>query len=104
MTLALNETHDPSLTSWIAEANAVDAEFPVQNLPFGVFERRAGKEAPHVGVAIGDRVLDVSACGAAGLLPETNEAAAACASPSLNRLMALGPAHSSRLRIALSRL
>jgi fumarylacetoacetase len=104
MTAALNETHDPSLKSWIAEANAEDAEFPVQNLPFGVFKPRAGKHTARVGVAIGDRVLDVSACGAAGLLPDASEAAAACASSSLNPLMALGPFHWSRLRSALSRL
>jgi fumarylacetoacetase len=104
MTTALNETHDASLTSWVAEANPEDAEFPVQNLPFGVFQRSGRKNAPRVGVAIGDRVLDVSACGAAGLLPDATEAAAACTSSSLNRLMALGASHWSRLRIALSRL
>jgi len=37
----LNETHDPQLTSWVASANTAGTDFPIQNLPFGVF-RRAG--------------------------------------------------------------
>ena len=37
----LNETHDASLRSWVESANADGTDFPIQNLPFGVF-RRAG--------------------------------------------------------------
>ena len=99
-----NETHDPSLESWVDSANAPNAAFPIQNLPFGVFSRRGSAEMPRVGVAIGDAVLDVSACHAAGLLDDAAETAAACAAPELNRLMSLGPTHASRLRLALSRL
>ena len=29
-----NETHDPALRSWVGSANAADADFPIQNLPF----------------------------------------------------------------------
>jgi fumarylacetoacetase len=57
-----------------------------------------------VGVAIGDCVLDVAACGAVGLVAGAAEATAACSESSLNCLMALGPAHWSRLRLELSRL
>src|SRR5467141_2710691 len=35
-----------------------DSHFPIQNLPFGVFQPRDGK--PRVGVAIGDLILDLS--------------------------------------------
>jgi fumarylacetoacetase len=99
-----NETHDPSLESWIDSANIADADFPIQNLPFGVFSRRGSRDTPRVGVAIGDAVLDVSACQAAGLLDGASEAAAACVSSTLNALMSLGTTHASRLRLALSRL
>ena len=33
----LNETHDPQRRSWVGTANAPDTDFPIQNLPFGVF-------------------------------------------------------------------
>src|SRR5688572_2146275 len=104
MSIKLNETHDPALTSWVASANDSETSFTLQNLPFGVFRRRGSTDTPRVGVAIGDRVLDVAACSSAGLLAGAPEATAACAESALNRLMALGPAHWSRLRLALSRM
>jgi fumarylacetoacetase len=33
----LNEAHDPARRAWIAAANAPECDFPIQNLPFGVF-------------------------------------------------------------------
>ena len=36
MTL-LNDTNDLALKSWVASANEVGCDFPIQNLPFGVF-------------------------------------------------------------------
>ena len=36
-----------------------DSHFPIQNLPFGVFQRKGGK--PGVGVAISDLIVDLSA-------------------------------------------
>jgi len=86
----LDETHDRSAKSWVDSANLASADFPIQNLPFGVF-RLQGNEA-RVGVAIGDRILDVAGMLSAGLLANecVRGAAEACASGSLNRLMALG--------------
>jgi len=54
----IDRTHDPGLRSWVESANAPDADFPIQNLPFGRFRRSA---EVRLGVAIGDHVLDVSA-------------------------------------------
>jgi fumarylacetoacetase len=48
MTIALNETHDPARRSFVESANAADSDFPIQNLPFGVFRPGAGKP-PRVG-------------------------------------------------------
>src|SRR5881396_700867 len=56
--MTLNETHDPDLESWVESANAPDSDFPIQNLPFCVF--RHGGNAPHVGVGIGDQIMDVA--------------------------------------------
>lgn len=62
----LNSTHDPSRTSWVESANVQGADFPIQNLPYGVFSEADGP--PRVGVAIGDQILDLTAAEAAGLL------------------------------------
>lgn len=101
MTAKLNETHDAARRSFVESANAPDGDFPIQNLPFGVF-RPAPGQTPRVGVAIGDRIVDVAAAGAAFDGPAA-AAAQACAAASLNPLMALGPQSWSALRLALSR-
>jgi fumarylacetoacetase len=54
----IDETHDPSLQSWVEPANAPGCGFPVQNLPLGVFST-TDDPAPRPGVAIGDAVLDL---------------------------------------------
>src|SRR4029077_14614687 len=97
MTVPLNETHDPARRSFVESANAVDCEFPIQNLPFGVF-RPASEATPRVGVAIGDAVLDVAAAASA-FAGVAADAARACAAPSLNPLMAPGPPVWSALRL-----
>ena len=93
-------TVDPAFRSWVDSANDGATDFPIQNLPFGVFRRRGTRQAPRVGVAIGDRVLDIVACRAKGWFDghEAAAAAAACRASSLNGLMALGPAAQRALR------
>jgi len=66
--MTLNQTHDPARRSWIESANAAAADFPLQNLPFGVF-RVAADASPRIGVAIGDQILDLAAASGRGLLP-----------------------------------
>ena len=63
---ALNDTHDPKRQSWVDSANAPDSDFPIQNLPFGVFSEGDGPR--RVGVAIGDSILDLTALEAEGRL------------------------------------
>src|SRR5829696_1481241 len=94
----------PELLSWVESANAPETDFPIQNLPFGVFRRAGTDEMPRVGVAIGDEILDVPACLAEGMLDEVRDtpAALACAMPSLNALMALGRPQWTLLRRALT--
>ena len=105
MNYALNETHDPQLTSWVATANAPETDFPLQNLPFGAFRCAGSRDPFRVGVAIGDQVFDITAARAAGLFAgPAADAAACCESPYLNELMQRGPAAWSALRLALSGL
>lgn len=57
----LNATHDPALKSWVSSANVVGCDFPIQNLPHGVFRRRGSADVFRGGVAIGDQILDLHA-------------------------------------------
>ncbi|MDQ5848403.1 MAG: fumarylacetoacetase [Pseudomonadota bacterium] len=57
----MDSTHDPNLKSWVESANEPGSDFPIQNLPFGIFKRGQAKEAPRGGVAIGDQILDLAA-------------------------------------------
>ncbi len=95
-----DHTHAPGLTSWVASANIPGCDFPIQNLPLGIFS--TGGHAPRGGVAIGDQVFDISAAMAHGLL--RGAAAEAASGPSLHPLMALGRAASAELRHNLSAL
>ncbi|HMF77050.1 MAG TPA: fumarylacetoacetase [Bryobacteraceae bacterium] len=54
----LDETHDPALRSWVGSANEPGCDFPIQNLPLGVF-RQPSDSRGRLGAAIGDFVLDL---------------------------------------------
>ncbi len=98
----IDHTHDPSLQSWVTSANG-HADFPIQNLPLGVFSPLAG--APRGGIAIGDEILDLRALHEAQLLDDEAQAACdLCAGPTLNGFLALGAAPRQALRDAISAL
>jgi len=89
--------------SWIESANDPRTDFPIENLPFGIFRRSGGFACP--GVAIGDQVLDLHATAANGLLDTLDpEISRCCESTSLNALMALGRDTVSMLRARLTEL
>jgi len=97
-------THDAALRSFVESANDKASDFPVQNLPLGVF-RRGGDGPARIGCAIGDRVLDLRACGERGLLRGLpSDVEAACAGGTLNALMALEARVRGTLRHRLSHL
>ena len=97
----MNDTHRADRRSWVESANAPRGDFPLQNLPFGVFRDWEGDDSPRVGVAIGDFVLDVSGLRATLFDGVARRAVEACTEPSLNALMALGAASWSALRSRL---
>src|ERR1043166_1874969 len=86
----MDATHDPGLRSWVESANDSATDFPIQNLPFGIFRRKGTKEKPRGGVAIGDQVFDLAARGI-----ETG--------PTLNGIAAAGASTWRRLRKQISR-
>jgi fumarylacetoacetase len=98
-----DETLDPDRRSFVASANQPQCDFPIQNLPYGVFRRAQTGEAFRVGIAIGAQILDVSRvqdlCS-----PAARGAARACASSSLNELMSLPSDSWDALRREVSRL
>src|SRR3954451_17055730 len=88
--MPVNETHDPELRSWIPSANVPGGDFPVQNLPLGVF-RRSSSSPGHIGVAIGDEILDLHVAADRGLFDDAPTVVRnACRASSLNELMRLG--------------
>ncbi|QUS37892.1 fumarylacetoacetase [Tardiphaga alba] len=91
--------NDPALRSFITVDPASD--FPIQNLPYGVFSTSG--TSPRVGVAIGDAVLDLAAIEAEGLL-DLGGAKGIFAQPSINAFMALGPKVWSATRERISTL
>src|SRR5215831_3144793 len=86
----IDETLDPTLRSWVESANDPTTDFPIQNLPFGVFRRARTDERPRAGVAIGDQIFDLAAAGLYG-------------EESLAPLMGRGREASRALRLAVSR-
>ena len=99
----MNTTNDPARRSWVESANDPGTDFPIQNLPFGLFTRGEG-DTPRIGVAIGDQVLDCHELVARGRLGSGAPARVrdALGAPSLNDFLALGRDHWHEVRVELS--
>jgi len=97
----IDDTHDPGLRSWIEAANSPATDFPIQNLPLGVFRRKGTSDRPQIGIAIGDQIVDLARCRERGQLaglPQSLEDA--CGASILNPLMALdGASRALRRRL-----
>jgi fumarylacetoacetase len=93
----LDQTHDPALTSWVESANG-HPDFPVQNLPLGLFSIGSGE--PRIGVAIGDMMVDLKGLSAGGLLDDHWKLALGLST--LNAWFTHGPADAMALRHKLS--
>ena len=91
----MDRTHDPDLKSWLDSANEPGCDFPIQNLPFGIFRKKrrlsASAEAPRGGVAIGEQILDLAALGLK-------------TGPRLNGIAAMGRPAWRKLRSEISKI
>ena len=96
----LDFTHDPKRTSWVESAND-HSDFPIQNLPFGVYQSKDG--SARIGIAIGDQILDAQSVVAAGLVSDS-ETQASLGESNLNRVMSLNKSQRIKLRHELSNL
>ncbi len=96
----LDASHDPMVTSWVPSAQAAGTDFPIQNLPLGVFETADGRVG--IGVAIGDQVVDLRVAREAALLGSLPAAiGAALEATTLNAVIALGRPALSAVRQAV---
>jgi fumarylacetoacetase len=91
-----DRTHDPDGETWVGSARA-HREFPIQNLPLGVFSI-AGEE-PRIGCAIGDEIVDLRGLAVDGRLPP--DVASLLAAAELNPLFAAPAVQRRALRHAL---
>ena len=93
----IDETHDRARTSWVASANG-HTMFPIQNLPLGVFSPKGG--SARGGIAIGNKIFDISTGLEAGLFSGAAlEAAQAARHVTIPRLSPI-----STLFVRLSRM
>ena len=75
------------MKSWVTSANSAETDFPLNNLPYGVFS--TADLEPRCGVAIGDMILDCQAAEEAGLI--ALDSGPVFDVPFWNEVMELGP-------------
>ena len=97
MSIAAN---NPALGSW-AEVPA-GSDFPIQNLPFGIF--KTNQLTPRVGVRIGDQVLDLKSLFVLGYMENLPFELSDFDAPFLNNLMKKGKKATRDLRNRISKL
>ncbi len=96
----MQETNDPKLTSWMPVPQGSD--FPIQNLPFGIFST-AGT-SPRAGVAIGDHILDLSFLSESGYFDQLGLSQRLFDQPVLNEFIGLGRKRAGEVRRRISEL
>lgn len=99
----LDETHDPKTQSWVESANDASCDFPIQNLPFGIFRKPGFPSDPRIGAAIGNKIVDLASIASELAGDDLSPAIEACSSQSLNKLMSIGSRPRRALRRALHR-
>ncbi|MEN9994925.1 MAG: hypothetical protein RL762_1582 [Bacteroidota bacterium] len=92
--------NNPSLRSWVTVA--ADSEFPIQNLPFGIFQ--TATTTKRVGVRIGDFVLDLAQMAQFGYFDDLSFALTDFNQDYLNPLMRHGKLATRALRNRIAAL
>jgi len=99
----LSRMPNPTPKSWLPSANTPHCDFPLQNLPYCAF-RTEGMH-PHIGIGIGDSILDLNKLSRTGLFRKLGwDIRSACRSNTLNSLIELGTGPASLLRETLTHL
>lgn len=95
----IDHTHDQMAHSWVHSANAAETDFPLQNLPLGVFIQ--GNEPAHIGVRVGEEILDLARLSETGLADLEPREIEVLRKPTLNSMMSLGRPTTHKLRHAV---
>ena len=98
--MPIDKTHDAARRSWVESANTADTDFPIQNLPLGIFSLDGKDKRP--GVAIGTSVLDLRALNGSSLMPQ--DLSGLLSSDSLDPLFSAGVDTIGRLRTVVGDL
>jgi fumarylacetoacetase len=98
----LDDTHDPLRQSFVEEANDHSTDFPLQNLPLGIFSTE-DDQSPRMGVAIGDKIFDLKRASRLALLPKAIPSNV-FEERSLNALFSFGNSALRELRLSVADL
>lgn len=96
----MTNPNDPQLKSWIEVPT--NSDFPIQNLPFGIFKTQSS--SPRIGVAIGNDILDLAQLNKLGFFDKLNIDNAVFTNQYLNDFMALGKQTTRAVRERVSQL
>lgn len=96
----MSKANNPVLRSWVQVTP--DSDFPIQNLPFGIF--KTVEKTPRAGVAIGDYILDLAVVADAGLLHTVGFDTSVFSKSVLNDFIALGKTTTNAVRERISEL
>lgn len=96
----MSKANDPKLRSWVPVPAGSD--FPIQNLPFGIF--RTAQRGPRAGVAIGEHILDLAAVAEFGYFDALQIDKKVFSRPVLNDFIALGRPAWRKVRERVSEL
>ena len=94
------KANNPSLKSWLEISK--ESDFPIQNLPFGIYSTK--NKTKRVGVAIGDKILDLSQLLELGYLNSLSFCKHCFSNEYLNRMMGHGKLEIRDLRNRISEL
>ena len=85
------------MKSWLHTSS--DSDFPIQNIPFGIFKTK--NTTPKVATIIGNQVIDLAALAALGYLNNVKFDQSVLSSRYLNDFMALGKAVTNVIRATI---
>lgn len=100
-----DRSHDPSRATWIDGQSQKQSDFPIQNLPLGVFRESGEISEGSIGIRILDQVVDLKSLAEEGLLDSLDARIQyAFAAPTLNGWLALSGSERRETRLFISDL
>lgn len=96
----MSKANNPELKSWVDVPE--NSDFPIQNLPFGIFKTQSS--SPRIGVAIGESVIDLALLNKLGYFEKLKIDNAVFTNQYLNDFIALGKSTTSAVRERVSEL